>query len=591
MLRAAPFKASNAVARYLANLTCYKGALPQGAPTSPILSNLICRRLDSRLFKWARTHGYVYSRYADDLTFSTNKTTVPQAHIKHVDKLIAEEGFEVNEEKRRQMPRTKRQMVTGLVVNEKLNLPREKLRGLRALLYNIEKHGWESQVNRKAHYDDADAWREYITGSLSVEKYKKVLKKQREKHALINPAAVLAGVSTVEGLREHLQGKIAFVGAVRGENDPTYQRLLARFNVLIGRYADFKEAERRGAELVAQQIRDDAADSAPVSAEDAPRYYRQFKEWERKLSRDEITLNQLKDKLSAWKERSLEMAWHLKREIADDKFVWEARSIAYALDTKPWETAKFFRHFDEDESFRGLLHAPNPDLPEAGQIIGACSKALERYKLPNGISNELRENVNQCKRWIEAHPGRYPWEDEQLRDEVLLPLKKKVQFKPRRGMDLLEQLQDVVDDIQEKHGVDVEIKPRRGPRLRTHVPSVLPALETLLRSMAEHAKTGRLIVDTEVIREEPTEVVLKLYDGPGGHIEGPTNLAELFAGDTQRALYAQTGDTGLRGYARWTFIAPHTDGNIYEFDVTTNTRSIVESDYTNGVMHRITFYR
>lgn len=60
MLKAYPFHAPQAVARYLANLTCYEGCLPQGAPTSPILSNLLCRRLDSRLFKWARRNGYTY---------------------------------------------------------------------------------------------------------------------------------------------------------------------------------------------------------------------------------------------------------------------------------------------------------------------------------------------------------------------------------------------------------------------------------------------------------------------------------------------------------------------------------------------------
>ena len=595
MLCATPFNASTAVARYLANLTCYKGALPQGAPTSPILSNLICRRLDSRLFKWARTHGYVYSRYADDLTFSTNRNTVPTDHIEQIDDIIVGEGFEINEDKRRQMPRTKRQMVTGLVVNEKLNLPREKLRGLRALLHNIEQHGWESQIGRKAYYDDAEAWREYITGSLTANQYKQVLKGQRDKHQLINPATVLSGISTVEGLREHLQGKIAFVGAVRGEEDEMYQRLSTRFNLLTGRYADFKEAERRGAKRVSRQIIKADADLVQQSDEDVPRYYRQYKMWKQQQSRGELSLNQLKEKLSGWKVRSLEMAWHLKREIEEQKFISGAAKIAHALDTKPWETARFFRLFDEDLGFRGLLHEPTSDLPDPGEIIGACREHLGRYTLPNGIREALDKVVNQCKKWIEAHPGRYPWEDEGLREDVLLPLKKDIQFKPREGMDLLERLQEEIDDIESKYEVSIEVKPRRGPRLRTHVPSVLPAVKTLMHSMAEHSKTRNLTIDTELIREKRDEVILKLFDGPGGHIEGPIDLSELFTGDTRRALYSQPReqrrDTGLRGYARWTFIAPHEDGNTYEFDVMTNTRSIVERAYADGVMHRITFYR
>jgi len=71
MLQTHPVHASSDVARILANLCTNDGCLPQGAPTSPILSNLLCRKLDSRLFRWAQENGYTYTRYADDLTLST----------------------------------------------------------------------------------------------------------------------------------------------------------------------------------------------------------------------------------------------------------------------------------------------------------------------------------------------------------------------------------------------------------------------------------------------------------------------------------------------------------------------------------------
>jgi RNA-directed DNA polymerase len=118
--------------------------LPQGAPSSPAITNLLCRRLDRRLQGLAQSRGFVYTRYADDLTFST---TDPEKLrdigniLQGVGSIVAHEGLIVHPDKTRVLRQSQQQEVTGVVVNEKLNVDRSTLQKFRATLYQIEKDG------------------------------------------------------------------------------------------------------------------------------------------------------------------------------------------------------------------------------------------------------------------------------------------------------------------------------------------------------------------------------------------------------------------------------------------------------------------
>ena len=95
------FLLPNIVATTIAQLTCYKGVLPQGAPTSPIISNLICSILDNRILKLAKKYHLYYTRYADDLTFSTNSNfnTDKDNFLEELEEEIEKSGFTINKEK------------------------------------------------------------------------------------------------------------------------------------------------------------------------------------------------------------------------------------------------------------------------------------------------------------------------------------------------------------------------------------------------------------------------------------------------------------------------------------------------------------
>ncbi|PMB51098.1 RNA-dependent DNA polymerase [Fischerella thermalis CCMEE 5201] len=121
--------------------------LPQGSPASPVITNLLCRRLDRRLTAMAEKFSFTYTRYADDLTFSAVGDS--QRYIcnilKCTESIVTHEGFTLNQEKTRILRKSRQQEVTGVVVNNKLNVSKKTLKQFRATLYQIEKDGLEGK--------------------------------------------------------------------------------------------------------------------------------------------------------------------------------------------------------------------------------------------------------------------------------------------------------------------------------------------------------------------------------------------------------------------------------------------------------------
>jgi RNA-directed DNA polymerase len=142
------------VATGIAQIACYQNTLPQGSPCSPIISNLVGHVLDAKLARLAAQTGCTYTRYADDLTFSTNKPTFPKEiavvpedgdHIwtlgEELLEIIDFSGFQVNPQKTRMQYRDSRQEVTGLVVNRKTNVSQHYRRTVRAMVHNLYRKG------------------------------------------------------------------------------------------------------------------------------------------------------------------------------------------------------------------------------------------------------------------------------------------------------------------------------------------------------------------------------------------------------------------------------------------------------------------
>jgi RNA-directed DNA polymerase len=158
LFMASPFNLGAAAATVCAQICTYRNGLPQGAPTSPVLSNFIATPLDRRLRRLARERRLDYSRFADDLTFSTDLVVFPpdiairdgasggqQARCgESLERAIAGCGFAVNHGKVRLQGRSVHQSVTGLCVNRTVNVERTRIRRLRAMLHAWEKFGLEA---------------------------------------------------------------------------------------------------------------------------------------------------------------------------------------------------------------------------------------------------------------------------------------------------------------------------------------------------------------------------------------------------------------------------------------------------------------
>lgn len=149
------FQLHPTVATLIAQIACRNNSLPQGAPSSPILANMVTRPLDLRLVDIANQHGLRYSRYADDITFSTRIRDFPLALVDNsasesghtwalggrLEKAITKAGFTVNPKKTRLQYLESRQEVTGLVVNRRVNVTREYRKKVRAMVHSLVSTG------------------------------------------------------------------------------------------------------------------------------------------------------------------------------------------------------------------------------------------------------------------------------------------------------------------------------------------------------------------------------------------------------------------------------------------------------------------
>lgn len=188
--------------------------LPQGAPTSPIITNMICDKLDRRLAGLAKRFGVRYSRYADDITFSSMHNVYQPAgdFCNELKRIIESQGFTMNENKTRLQKLGARQEVTGIIVSEKLNVPQKYVRDIRNVLYIWSKYGYNTAFN-------------------------KFFSKYRQEKGYVKGNPDMVNV---------LDGKLMYLKMVKGEEDSVYIRLKKKFDDLLKSLCDDKKTTIQG---------------------------------------------------------------------------------------------------------------------------------------------------------------------------------------------------------------------------------------------------------------------------------------------------------------------------------------------------------
>lgn len=156
------------VGTLLTYLCCYLDSLPQGAPTSPAISNLVMRHFDNSIGKWCQERQIIYTRYCDDMTFSGDFS--PEEVTHKVKSYLEALGFTLNQQKTQLLNSGQRQTVTGIVVNKLPRVPSDYRRALRQEIYYCTKYGIEAHLKRcqntKYLNCGAEGMRQYINSLL-----------------------------------------------------------------------------------------------------------------------------------------------------------------------------------------------------------------------------------------------------------------------------------------------------------------------------------------------------------------------------------------------------------------------------------------
>jgi RNA-directed DNA polymerase len=153
------------VASSLAKIVMKDGGLPQGAPTSPIISNIVCYKMDYRLQKLAEKNNIKYSRYADDIVFSGEKNKINNKLFYVVNKIIEDEGYIINDDKTKFLDKSKRMEVTGLVINnDKIAVKKDYILKIRQELYYIKKYGLNNHLSNNNIYNSN--YKDHLKGKI-----------------------------------------------------------------------------------------------------------------------------------------------------------------------------------------------------------------------------------------------------------------------------------------------------------------------------------------------------------------------------------------------------------------------------------------
>lgn len=221
LFKSSVFEFDNTVSTILAQICCFNNVLPQGAPTSPVISNMIAWKLDCKLQQLAKITNSTYTRYADDISFSftCSKRRLPEEIVvlrdgeaspgHAITRIIEENGFNINYGKVRLCSKYTRMEVTGLKVNEFPNVPRSFVKQISSILHAWRKFGYEAA---EKEFNESYSNRHRASGN-------------------------------TKSLHHVVKGKLSFLRSVKTGRDEVFTKLATQFNSLVDKKSHFKIIE------------------------------------------------------------------------------------------------------------------------------------------------------------------------------------------------------------------------------------------------------------------------------------------------------------------------------------------------------------
>ena len=554
-----------------------RNVLPQGAPTSPVITNVICQKLDFLLTGVAKRFGLTYSRYADDITFSSmHNVYQPESDfIKELHRIIAEQGFDIKESKTRLQKDGYRKEVTGLLVNEKVNVQQRYIKQLRMWLYYWERYGYERAYSYFLQ--------QYIA----------------DKGNIVKGRPDMANV---------IAGKLDYLKMVKGEDNGLYLKLKSRFDELtvinkveviktpiissesIFSMIDFKipnKLENETNQLNANKIR---ININPID-----------------FSNGQIKLNR---KIIIDKGEKLPLEEFLENKEKEEKEIDLSKH-------KPIDVTRFLLNFRSSEGLKFLTHDydKTDSVFEYDSILKIAkiefNDLSSRFVIPpnllarinqfafgdpikpwwfNKIAYKLNWQSTKLKSWLEVNPITHPIKNEDFEKGFITPFKRSIEIK---APDLEYIFKNkLAENLGSKYlSFDIELINLNKANFYTNVDALQVGISYIIKAINQRFNNSNKI-RVEFSRkadEEGRKRIIKIIH-VGSQSNKPLDKKDLFQGDLLEA------EKALFGICDWSIISKSTDNSVNKlnilFDINSNktSKEKIEDTLIEGFTHELTFY-
>ncbi len=555
-----------------------RNVLPQGAPTSPVITNIVCQKLDYLLSGVAKRFGLKYSRYADDITFSSmHNVYQPESDfLKELHRIIAEQNFHIKESKTRLQKDGYRKEVTGLLVNEKANVQQRYIKQLRMWLYYWERYGYER------------------ASGFFLQQY--IADKGHVKNGKPDMANVISG-------------KLDYLKMVKGADNELYLKLKSRFDAFT---VINKDEVIKTPSISLENI-------LSIGGDFENTYTAKEEAQQQDTNRLRININPIDSAKGQIK---------LKRKIIIDKGEFlpleeifeNNEKVEKEIDLskhKPVDVTRFLLNFRSSEGLKFLTH----DYDKPGSVFdynkiiaisknefkelstefivpvnllsrinqfafGDPSKAWWFNRLPYKLNWQSHELLS----WMEANPITHPINNEVFEKGFITPFKKSIEIK---APDLEYIFKNkLAENLASKYlSFDIELIDLDKANFYTNVDALQVGISYIFKSINQRFKNSNKI-RIEFLRkadDEGRKRIIKII-----HLDSkcdkPLDKKDLFQGDLLEA------EKAFFGICDWSIISKSPDDSVNKlnvlFDINSNKmpKEKIEESLIEGFTHILTFY-
>lgn len=546
-----------------------RNVLPQGAPTSPVITNIVCQKLDYLLSGVAKRFGLKYSRYADDITFSSmHNVYQPESDfIKELHRIIKEQNFHIKESKTRLQKEGYRKEVTGLLVNDKANVQQRYIKQLRMWLYYWEMYGYER------------------ASGFFLEQY------------IADKGHVKNGKTDMENV---ISGKLDYLKMVKGVENELYLKLMSRFSSLTG--------TDKTLGVITPSIVDFEIPFTTKEQAD-----------QQNSNRLRININPIdsaKGKIKLKRKIIIDKGEYLPLEEFLENNEKEEKEIDLSKH-KPVDVTRFLLNFRSSEGLKFLTH----DYDKPGSVfdydkIIAISKSefkelSTEFILPvnllarinqfafgdpskawwfNKVPYKLNWQSPELLSWMEVNPITHPIKNEDFEKGFITPFKKSIEIK---APDLEYIFKNkLAENLASKYlSFDIDLIDLDKANFYTNVDALQVGISYIIKAINQRFDNSNKI-RVEFSRkadEEGRKRMIKIIH-VGSVCNKPLDKKELFQGDLLEA------EKALFGICDWSIISKSSDDSINKlnvlFDINSNKmpKEKIEDSLIEGFTHVLTFY-